>query len=164
MSWAVGYDTRWRRDIGYGVPAFCDHPKCSAEIDRGLAHVCGGEPYGGERGCGLYFCAEHLVGTLCTRCLDVQPAYDAKPDPSDVARTQADRRELAGVARRQPRGSRQPARWSRRVRTGPGRRHTSADECPRASACGLVRRGGSARGAAGGGRARNDNGIGGDRT
>jgi hypothetical protein len=46
MSWAIGYDGRWKRDIGYGVPAYCDHPGCNEEIDRGLAHVCGGEPYG----------------------------------------------------------------------------------------------------------------------
>lgn len=60
MSWAVGYDQTHRRDIGYGVPSQCDHPKCSAPIDRGLAYVCGGEPYGGEYGCGLYFCLDHL--------------------------------------------------------------------------------------------------------
>ena len=60
MSWAIGYDSRWQRDIGYGVPAYCDHPKCMAEIDRGLGYVCcDAEPYGGEKGCGLYFCREH---------------------------------------------------------------------------------------------------------
>jgi hypothetical protein len=60
MSWAVGFDSDWGRDIGYGVPATCDHPGCGAEIDRGLSYVCGGQPYGGEHGCGLYFCAAHL--------------------------------------------------------------------------------------------------------
>lgn len=73
MSWAVGFDSRWNRDIGYGVPAFCDHPGCEKEIDRGLAFVCGGEPYGGDRGCGLYFCEAHLhpserLPQLCERC------------------------------------------------------------------------------------------------
>lgn len=73
MSWAIGFDSTWRRDIGYGVPAFCDHPYCRAEIDRGLAHVCGDEPYGGEEGCGLYFCAQHRRHTkhgkaVCERC------------------------------------------------------------------------------------------------
>ena len=29
MSWAVGYDSKWQRDIGYGVPSICDHPKCN---------------------------------------------------------------------------------------------------------------------------------------
>lgn len=42
MGWSIGFDSNWNRDIGYGVPAFCDHPGCTAEIDRGLAYVCGG--------------------------------------------------------------------------------------------------------------------------
>lgn len=76
MSWAVGFDKHWQRDIGYGVPAWCDHPGCYEEIDRGLAYVCGGDPYGGEHGCGLYFCykhlyfSEHLCSNLCERCFD----------------------------------------------------------------------------------------------
>lgn len=60
MGWAIGYDDRWKRDIGYGVPALCDHPACNARIDRGLAYVCGGNPYGEEHGCGLFFCYDHL--------------------------------------------------------------------------------------------------------
>lgn len=60
MGWEIGYDPSWGRDVGYGVPAECDHPDCNAQIDRGLAYVCGGEPYGGELGCGLFFCASHL--------------------------------------------------------------------------------------------------------
>lgn len=75
MSWAVGFDANWNRDIGYGVPAFCDHPKCQKEIDRGLAYVCGGEPYGGDKGCGLYFCEAHGGGDLCPRCRNRKPAY-----------------------------------------------------------------------------------------
>lgn len=89
MSWAVGYDTRWKRDIGYGVPAYCDHPDCNEVIDRGLSYICGGDVYGGEFGCGLFFCAEHLyVGEkaqLCERCDnhdDVTP-FGAKPDHPD---------------------------------------------------------------------------------
>jgi hypothetical protein len=61
MGWSIGFDTNWKRDIGYGVPARCDHPDCTTEIHRGLAYVCGGEPYGGEHGCGLYFCESHLL-------------------------------------------------------------------------------------------------------
>lgn len=71
MGWAIGYDSTWYRDIGYGVPAVCDHPRCNTQIDRGLAFVCGGQPYGGEDGCGLYFCAIHLYYT------DVKNEYDA---------------------------------------------------------------------------------------
>lgn len=86
MSWAVGWDSTWQRDIGYGVPSICDHPKCDKEIDRGLAFVCGGHPYGGDKGCGLFFCGDHLwtmIGRgvqLCTRCKNYSPPYKAKPD------------------------------------------------------------------------------------
>ncbi|BDU72926.1 hypothetical protein [Mesoterricola silvestris] len=60
MGWSIGFDTRWNRDIGYGVPATCDFPGCKAEIDRGLSYVCGSDPHGGDHGCGLYFCPKHL--------------------------------------------------------------------------------------------------------
>src|SRR5690242_10151053 len=82
MSWAIGYDTRWQRDVGYGVPAWCDHPGCEAEINRGLSYVCGNEPYGGDAGCGLYFCARHLAGPgqLCPRCRAGQEPFGPKPD------------------------------------------------------------------------------------
>lgn len=86
MSWSIGFDTNWRRDIGYGVPAFCDHPKCDKRIDRGLAHVCGGDAYGGENGCGLFFCSAHLAyytenrAAHCKRCGTYKPPYTAKPD------------------------------------------------------------------------------------
>ncbi len=75
MSWSIGYDNNWQRDIGYGVTAFCDSPGCHGKIDRGLAYVCGGEPYGGERGCGLYFCINHGGGSLCARCRSSKPPY-----------------------------------------------------------------------------------------
>lgn len=76
MGWSIGYDNNWERDIGYGVPAFCDSPKCNEEIDRGLAYVCGGEPYGGEKGCGLYFCSAHLnVFNKCKRCRSYKLPY-----------------------------------------------------------------------------------------
>ena len=85
MSWAVGYDEDWQRDIGYGVPAVCDYTGCGAEIDRGLSFVCGGEPYGGEEGCGLYFCDKHLLLTLgarqrCERCCHGQDPFAPTPD------------------------------------------------------------------------------------
>jgi len=77
MGWSIGFDSKWNRDIGYGVPAYCDYPGCGAEIDRGLSYVCGGEPYGGEHGCGLYFCSKHrelrefeddCCKEVCERC------------------------------------------------------------------------------------------------
>lgn len=60
MGWSVGYDPQWQRDVGYGVPAWCDHPDCTESVDRGLSYVCGGEPFGGDAGCGLFFCENHL--------------------------------------------------------------------------------------------------------
>lgn len=82
MGWSIGYDEHWKRDIGYGVPATCDHPDCNEEIDRGLSYVCGGEPYGGERGCGLYFCHAHMEGypQLCSKCKKRRKPFLAKPD------------------------------------------------------------------------------------
>lgn len=62
MGWSIGYDETWRRDIGYGVPAYCDHPGCTAEIHRGLSYVCcATQPHGGDTGCGRYFCSEHMA-------------------------------------------------------------------------------------------------------
>ncbi len=82
MSWSIGYDDGWSRDIGYGVPAVCDHPECNEPINRGLAHVCGKqEPYGGEDGCGLYFCHAHGGGSLCSHCANEDgETFDPKPD------------------------------------------------------------------------------------
>lgn len=75
MGWAVGYDETWKRDIGYGVPAYCDHPGCNAKIDRGLSHVCcEQQPYGGEHGCGLYFCGKHL-GFYCEATDELEDAF-----------------------------------------------------------------------------------------
>jgi hypothetical protein len=93
MSWSIGYDENWKRDIGYGVPATCDHPGCGAEIDRGLSYVCGGEPYGGEHGCGLYFCADHLLlsmdgdaSQVCDRCHDGDTPFEPTPDRAEWIR------------------------------------------------------------------------------
>ncbi|WP_323142734.1 hypothetical protein [Massilia phyllosphaerae] len=86
MGWSIGYDSTWERDIGYGVLAHCDHPGCTAEIDRGLGHVCGDDVYGGEHGCGLFICSEHTHSNrhhhqLCQHCADrrrrkLQPSPD----------------------------------------------------------------------------------------
>lgn len=90
MSWSIGYDGNWKRDIGYGVPAECDLPRCHNKIDRGLSYVCGSEPYGGEHGCGLYFCTKHFktrqpkgcdeIVRLCPRCYQYRSPYKPKPD------------------------------------------------------------------------------------
>jgi hypothetical protein len=89
VSWAVGFDEHWQRDVGYGVPAICDSPRCKAAIDRGLAYVCGGDVNGGEKGCGLYFCYKHLFFNggggpqQCSRCIDGKKPYKPKPDTAE---------------------------------------------------------------------------------
>jgi len=92
MSYEIGYDDNWERDIGYGVPSICDHPDCNKEINRGLSYVCGGEAYGGEYGCGLFFCENHLgtkfadndediiMDNICDRCEDSMPPFNKKYD------------------------------------------------------------------------------------
>jgi hypothetical protein len=97
MGWSLGHDSRWGkfgRDIGYGVPAVCDHPDCNEAIDRGLSYVCGTEPYGGDHGCGLHFCGKHLsyqdrgedCPQLCERCAH-------EPEPSMPFEPKADTAE-----------------------------------------------------------------------
>ena len=83
MGWSVGYDGRWERWIGYGVPSICDQPGCEAEIDRGLGYVCGSEPYGGEHGCGLFFCSRHGGDDLCDRCLAGEDPHEPTPDTEE---------------------------------------------------------------------------------
>ena len=65
----VGYaiyrnGNRW---AGYGVSAYCEHPDCNEEIDRGMSYACGQEPF--NYGCSNYFCSKHtsyeLVESNC---------------------------------------------------------------------------------------------------
>lgn len=93
-------NNRWG---GYGVPSLCEHPSCSAEIDRGVSYACGGEPFS-EWGCDLYFCGKHLHYActeqlsaqandeehectmecehveVCERCRDGKESFDMKPE------------------------------------------------------------------------------------
>ena len=96
MGWAVGWDQRTGRVIGYGVPAVCEEPGCDKKIDRGLAYACGG-----MNGCARFFCDDHLYLVwpegaetddgwdgpdyysghgLCGQCLDVALPYPLKPE------------------------------------------------------------------------------------
>ena len=85
MGWAnCGEDSKGR-PIGYAHDATCDHPGCTAKIDRGLSYACGGM-HGdcGGQACEGYFCQEHLhlvdkqamgfteldQGQLCPACLE----------------------------------------------------------------------------------------------
>lgn len=91
MGWSIGYDSNWNRDSGYAVPCTCDHPDCNKQIDRGLAYVCGGEPWGGDQGCGLFFCGSHLLFKLggkhkpqrCEKCLNNRKPFKPKPDTKE---------------------------------------------------------------------------------
>lgn len=84
MGWSIGFDSKWQRDIGYGVPAVCDHPDCDKEINRGLGYVCGGSPHGGDDGCGLFFCEQHgYVDDLCERCSGGKEPFEPKPDTEE---------------------------------------------------------------------------------
>ncbi len=82
MIWAIGYDEKWKRDIGYGVPSICDQPDCGEKIHRGLVYVCGGEPYGGEHGCGLFFCDKHLYTGLVQLCYHCQEDDGGRQEPT----------------------------------------------------------------------------------
>jgi hypothetical protein len=66
---------------GYAVLDTCHQPGCAAEVDRGLAFLCGGTPGAADgHGCGQWFCGAHLLGKpdtvdimgdgLCASCLE----------------------------------------------------------------------------------------------
>lgn len=93
----VHYDNKWKRKVGHTVHGYCDYPGCGRDITRGLEHVCGSMPFGGNWGCGLFFCDKHLAGgdsddsviALCERCAynlenkpyNIKPPFAATPDP-----------------------------------------------------------------------------------
>lgn len=61
MGWAdCGKNRTTDEDMGYAHEGICHAEGCNAEIDHGLAYVCGAMHEGGEDGCGYYFCGEHL--------------------------------------------------------------------------------------------------------
>lgn len=101
MGWATGTN-QMGRDIGYAVEATCDFPGCNAEIDRGLAYVCGGMHDGGEHGCGDYFCYSHLLmgvgipDQLCKQCCDL---YE-KHHPEEIAAEWEEHMHRTNEARR----------------------------------------------------------------
>ena len=78
----MGYELGHRegRDIGYGVPAICDHPRCNEVINRGMGYECYTYDDKREKGCRLFFCSKHGGGSLCKRCSTYKMPYDEKPD------------------------------------------------------------------------------------
>ena len=93
MYWAIGYDEYWNRDIGFSVTATCDYPDCKKAINRGVEYVCGGEPYGGDFCCGLYFCENHLAlkapsadeeaVPMCAQCSSGKEPFEPTPDSEE---------------------------------------------------------------------------------
>lgn len=88
MGYAVyEIEGRW---AGYGVPSRCDHAGCGNDrINRGMGYLCGGEP-GAEKGCGRYFCGDHLFlgpgdddPQMCERCLAGEPPFEPTPDTTE---------------------------------------------------------------------------------
>ena len=72
MGWGTGTNADGR-EVGYMVSGVCEAEGCGAEIDLGLAYVCGDMHDGGAYGCGRYFCYDHLniaiaPEQLCTPC------------------------------------------------------------------------------------------------
>lgn len=43
MSWSCGFDSKWNRDIGYGVSAVCDFPGFAAAMTSGVVAVWRGD-------------------------------------------------------------------------------------------------------------------------
>lgn len=70
MGWAdCGVNAETGDQMGYAHEGVCHRADCCAEIDHGLAHVCGGMHGGGDHGCGRYFCEKHLsYSGLCEQC------------------------------------------------------------------------------------------------
>lgn len=84
MGWQIyecpsGTPLRW---AGYGVPAYCDHPKCNEEINRGVSYICGGiNTQYEDRGCKLHFCGKHLDHRqLCANCARNRKPFKPKLD------------------------------------------------------------------------------------
>jgi hypothetical protein len=96
------------------VPAICDFPDCGAAIDRGLAYVCGDAPFGGEYGCGLYFCMEHLdydsrvedgktiYYSRCRQCAGGEEPFSPTPDTLEWLRHLRDDESWAGWREENP--------------------------------------------------------------
>lgn len=72
-----------QRFAGYGVPAFCEHPECNKEIDRGVSYACGDEPFS-EYGCDRYFCSEHLSTILINNRTGKECAHKKNCDCSCI--------------------------------------------------------------------------------
>lgn len=91
MGWASGTNYEGRT-VGYGHRSVCEHDDCGKRIDLGLSYCCGDlDGVIGERGCGHYFCSEHLLfsftgegnrsweGQRCGKCSERILAGETEP-------------------------------------------------------------------------------------
>lgn len=87
MGWGCGVNSRGVT-VGYSIQAVCAEDGCDAPIDKGLAYCCGGlAGVEGEKGCGRYFCGQHLFpsgrgGQLCESCSDLAEKAMARAELS----------------------------------------------------------------------------------
>lgn len=63
MGYSLYFSDKNNRFQGYNMHAYCDHPGCKNEIDRGMGYVCCGNQ-DHENSCGGFYCSEH--SELCT--------------------------------------------------------------------------------------------------
>lgn len=94
MGWAnCGEDSKGR-PIGYAHQGTCDHPGgCTVEIDRGIAHACGGMHGTDEASCEGYFCSAHQetvtydgkAVSLCLACAAARHAAEQTSAPAVAA-------------------------------------------------------------------------------
>lgn len=89
----MGFGVYWMAErgqfAGYEVPAICEHPDCTAKINRGLGCRCNGKPAAqvgegddmvAEEPCGRFFCGQHGGESTCARCAVGGEPYPIKPD------------------------------------------------------------------------------------
>lgn len=89
MGYAVGYDDKTDRWVGYGVPAPCDLAGCDEQIHRGFGYKCEEhlhyqwdedieeETEIFDPGCGFFFCSRHVM------LIDNHGDVTAKPDSAE---------------------------------------------------------------------------------
>lgn len=92
MGWGYcGVNTDTGEEMGYTVPGVCAEGGCTAEINHGLAYLCGSMHQDGES-CNRYFCGRHLFlgyrtpdgyawRQLCRACAAEAPDEDEDDVP-----------------------------------------------------------------------------------
>lgn len=58
MGYGLYFSDKNNRFQGYNMHAYCDHPGCKNEIDRGMGYACCDNPEH-TASCGGFYCEEH---------------------------------------------------------------------------------------------------------